>query len=311
MKRVVFIGSSEFALPSLSYLVENGFEVLFVITQPDGIFGSKKKLKPTPVHIFAESKKIEVFMPKKLKNNDEAFFKILNSGPDLIITASYGNILPLDILKIPKFSLNVHGSLLPKWRGASPVQHSIISGDTKTGVSIIEMDENVDTGDILGQMSTDIKKDETSEELMKRLSILGAECLSATIKDIIENKITRIKQDDRNASYASIIKKEDALIDWSKSADEIKNLVNGMLPWPVAYTYLNKKRLKIFKVKVIKNLEEKEKKPGRITNKELLISCGKDFIQILELQLESKKKMFYKEFVNGYNFECYSFSSEF
>lgn len=294
--RIIFFGTPEFAIPSLNALLLSGEEIVAVVTQPDKKKGRGHIFTPPPVKEFAINKGIEVFQPTNIRE-DTFISKIFDLRPDLIVVAAYGKILPPDILKIPVYGcINVHASLLPKYRGAAPIQWAIINGEKKTGITIMMMDEGMDTGDILLQEEVEISEDDNAETLSKKLSELGASLLIKAIKKIEEGSIERLPQVG-TPSYAPPLKKEDGLIDWSKPASEIFNFVRGMYPWPCAYCYLNKERIKIIKVKVIEGMGT----PGRIerVDRDFIVGTGRGLISIIELQPEGKRIMAAKDFLRG------------
>ncbi len=296
--RIVFFGTPEFAVPSLNALLESADEVVAVVTQPDRRAGRGRIIMhQSPVKEVAMKRGIKVFQPVNIKDNN--FINDISSlTPDMIIVVAYGKILPPQILNLPpKGCINVHASLLPKYRGAAPIQWAIINGEKETGVTTMFMDEGLDTGNILLQEKIVITDDDNSETLCKKLSHKGAVLLLKTIKGIKEGSIKAIPQEGV-ATYAPPLRKEDGRIDWSKSAKEIFNLVRGLYPWPCAYCYLNNERIKIIKVKVL----DGSGSPGRIEKAkkgELVIGTGEGLISILELQPEGKKKMSVESFLLG------------
>ncbi|MDR0404509.1 MAG: methionyl-tRNA formyltransferase [Oscillospiraceae bacterium] len=312
--KVIFMGTPLFALSSLEQIIKAKHQILAVVTQTNKPKGRGQKISLPPVKIFSDSKNIKTFQPEKLKDK-ELIFALSSMSPDIIVVAAYGKILPEEILKIPKFGcINVHASLLPKYRGAAPVAWSIINGERKTGVTIMQMDEGLDTGDILLQKETKILDDDTEASLKERLSIIGAKALTEVL-EILERGGTLDKrvQDNNLANFAPIIKKEFSVIDWNKSASEIHNLIRGFNPWPGARTFLNGKLLKIHKSKA-QNINLNEEKSvnswhslesaatGTILRLDpLLVKCSVGVIEILQLQLEGKRKMSYKEFLRGNN----------
>ncbi len=297
--KIVFMGTPQIAVPCLETLCNEDYDVALVVTQPDRPKGRGNKMQASPVKEFAISKGIEVYQPEKLKNNIEAYEKIKSINADFFVVAAYGRILPKEILDLPKYApVNVHFSLLPKYRGAAPVNWSIINGDNITGVSTMLMDIGMDTGDILLTAETNINK-KNAETLSEELSILGANLLIKTLKDF-EN-ITPIKQDDSKATIAPIMKKNDGLIDWNKSAELIEREIRGFYPWPAVYTYINGKSIKFFNADIDKNCNEK--------NIGVIYSVDKDSFSIAtsmgglvvrEVQLEGKKRMDSKSFMAGY-----------
>ncbi|MBQ7129298.1 MAG: methionyl-tRNA formyltransferase, partial [Clostridia bacterium] len=248
---IVFMGTPDFAGESLKALYNEKYNISAVFTKPDMPVGRKHIMTPPEVKVIANELIIPVFQPSTLKDGEA--LKILKElNPDLIVVVAYGKILPKEILDLPKYGcINVHASLLPKYRGASPIQWAIVSGEKVTGVSTMYLNEGMDTGDILLTAKTEIYDNETAETLWDRLAKLGAELLLKTVKGLEENSITPIKQDEKKATYAPIIKKSDGLIDWSKSAFEINCKIRGLHNWPVAFTKLNGKILKVFSAEIV------------------------------------------------------------
>jgi len=282
---IVFFGTPSFAVPSLTALLQSGEEVIAVVTQPDKRKGRGRVSSPSPVKELAIDREIKVLHPVNIK--DSLFLNGLSKiMPEIIVVVAYGKILPVQILRLPLYGcINVHASLLPKYRGAAPIQWAIINGEKKTGITTMLMDEGLDTGDILLQEETEISSDDNAETLSKRLAEIGASLL---IKTIPQKGAT---------SYAPPLKKEDGKLNWSKTASEIFNFVRGMYPWPCAYCYLNKERIKITKVKVL----EGSGMPRRVekAGKELTVGTGRGLISIIELQPEGKIPMLAKAFLQG------------
>lgn len=297
------MGTPEFAVPSLKALTESEDEVIAVVCQPDKPVGRKRELHKPLTKQFAESRNISVLQPAKIRNNEKFLNELKQLAPDLICVAAYGKILPKEVLDLPVHGcINVHSSLLPKYRGAAPINWAIINGESRTGVTTMLMDEGMDTGDILLIEETNITADDTSETLTKRLSEIGAELLIKTIDELKQEGLNPIKQSDSEATLAPILKKEHGEIDWSKSATEIRNQIRGLLPWPVAYTNLNGKMLKIFSADV----SEKSGDPGVVleASKSILrIACGSGSLDLKELQLEGNKKMEIRSFLAGRKIE--------
>lgn len=303
--KVLFMGTPDFALGCLLALIENKYDVCGVFTQPDKPKGRGYELSASPVKQMALEKNIPVFQPSTLKNG-EAFEIIKELNPDIIVVVAYGKILPKDILDFPKFGcINIHASLLPKLRGAAPINFAIINGDKKTGVTSMYMNEGLDTGDMLLKEEVEINDDQTAGELFEVLSVLGARVLIKTLEKIKDNTITRQPQDESMATYASIIDKKLGKIDFNKSALQVHNLIRGTNPWPGAFASLNGKTMKVLKSK-IKN-EIKEAPPGEVifadTKNGLVISCGEGAIIIQQLQFEGKKRMEATEFLKGNKIE--------
>jgi methionyl-tRNA formyltransferase len=294
---LIFFGTPEFAVPPLKALIKEKEDISLVVTQPDKLKGRGHLLSSPPVKELALSENIGVSQPGKIKEAD--FYKELNSiKPEFIIVVAYGRILPEEILGIPASGcINVHASLLPKYRGAAPIQWALINGEKITGVTTMLMDKGLDTGDILLQAEMEIKDNDNAETLSLRLSNLGAETLIKTISGIRAGTVKPVKQAGA-ASYAPVLKKEDGRIDWSRSADELFNFVRGMYPWPSAFCYLGRERIKITKVKPL----EGSGVPGRIekaSKGELIVGTGKGVLLIEELQPEGKKTMSAASFIAG------------
>lgn len=293
------MGTPDFAVPSLEKLVECGHKILGVFTQPDKKVGRKQIITPPPVKVTAERHGIPVYQPNTLKDG-KALEQINELNPDVIVVAAYGKILPADILAFPKYGcINVHASLLPKYRGAAPIQWAVLNGDKETGVAIQQMNEGIDTGDLLLVKKTEIGINETSEELFERLSVIGAEALIETLSLIEKGEAIATPQPKGDFGYASMISKDMSPIDWSRSSFEVHNLIRGLQTWPAASTVINGKTVKIHK-SVLSN--EIGKKAGEIVNNKnvLTISCGDGkCVDILELQPEGKKKMDAKSFLAG------------
>ncbi len=293
------MGTPEFAVPSLEALVQNGYDVSAVFTKPDKPQGRKQIIVPPAVKVRAQEYGIEVFQPEKLKV-EETFELVKKINPELIVVVAYGKILPKNILEFPKFGcINVHGSLLPKYRGAAPIQWSIINGDKVTGITTMFMDEGLDTGDILMQSKVFINDDETSEELKKKMSIVGAQTLIKTIKALEVGELTRVKQDSSKATLSPPLDKITGDINWELSAEQIHNLIRGSNPWPIAHTTLRGKLFKIYKSKISLN---RPAYPGKVLSvSPLIIGCGNDTsLELIEVQIEGKKRMLSSDFARGY-----------
>ena len=300
--RVVFMGTPDFAVPCLEKLISN-HSVVGVFTQPDKPVGRKQILTPPPVKVLAEENGIKVYQPEKIKNSNAAEI-IRELNPDVIVVVAYGKILPKEILEIAKFGcINVHASLLPKYRGAAPIQWAVLNGDKETGVTVMQMDEGLDTGDMILVEMTEIGENETSEELFERLSVLGGEALIKALELIESGKAEPVKQPEGDFGYAKMITRELCPIDWSKSAFEVHNKVRGLQTWPVAITSYNGKNIKIHKTVMT---DIKGKVAGEVidNNKRLIVSCGDGkCVEILELQAEGKKRMNALAFLQGNRIE--------
>ncbi len=300
--KIIFMGTPDFAVPCLKKLIES-HNVCAVFSQPDKPVGRKQIMTPPPVKKFAQDNNIDVFQPETLKNAETAD-KIKKLNADVIIVVAYGKILPKEILTASKYGcINVHASLLPKYRGAAPIQWAVLNGDRKTGVTIMQMDEGLDTGDILLVKKTAIHSDDTSEDMFEKLSVLGADALAECL-DMIENgTVAKQKQPEGNFGYAEKITKKLSSIDWSKPAQEIHNQIRGLYSWPCATTKINGKNVKIYK-SVISN--ETGNKPGLVVdnNNDITVCCGDNkCIKITELQADGKKRMRAKAFLQGNKIE--------
>ena len=302
MNTVVFMGSPDFAVKALEALIDSPeYDVKLVVSQTDKPQGRKQILTPPPVKQVALQHGIEVYQPKTLRTQ-EAYEKISALHPDFIVVSAYGKILPPEILSIPVYGcVNLHGSLLPKYRGAAPIQWSVINGDRKTGVTSMLMDAGLDTGDILLASETAIGENETAGELFDRLADMCPALLLKTLDGLRKNEITPIKQNGQEATYVSVLSKEMAEIDWNVSAAEIHNKVRGLNPWPVAKTVYSGKLLKIYAgfVSPLKT----DKTPGTLFEKEgkMLVACGnRSVFEITELQTEGAKRLCSADFLRGH-----------
>lgn len=308
--KIVFMGTPDFAVPCLQKLIDSNHEVVGVFSQPDKKVGRKQILTPPQVKALALEYDLPVFQPNTLKNG-EAYEIIKKLNPDLIVVVAYGKILPKEILDYAKYGcINVHASLLPKYRGAAPIQWSVLNGDKETGVTVMQMDIGLDTGDMLYVEKTDIDINETSEELFDRLSVIGANALLKTIDMIESDTVTRTPQPQGDFGYASMIDKSMCLIDWNKTAFEIHNQIRGLQSWPVALTKINGKNLKVHKSVLS---EQTGNDAGKIVNNKnvLTVSCGDGkCIDILEVQLDGKKRMDTKSFLMGNKVEIGSHLGE-
>ena len=301
--RILFMGTPEFAVPCLEQLIKDGYDICGVFTQPDKPKGRGYVMTPPPVKVCAMERNLPVYQPEKMRDG-KALNIIKELEPQLIIVVAYGKILPKEILDFPQYGcINVHASLLPKYRGAAPIQWSVINGETETGVTLMKMDTGLDTGDMLYCQSTPIGQDETAGELHDRLSILGAKTLSDGLKLFLENKLTAQKQDDSLSCYAPMLDKSLCNIDWNNSAKDIHNKIRGLSPWPVAISKLNGKIIKIHSSRLIKDMPNIPKfEAGTIFSKDghMYVSCADNNIEIIQLQLEGKKKMSAQQFLLGH-----------
>lgn len=297
---IIYMGTPDFAVPALKALANSEHTVSAVFTQPDKPQGRKMILTPPDVKVCANELNIPVFQPNSMKT-DEALEIINKYNPDVIVVAAYGKILPKSILDAPKYGcVNIHGSLLPKYRGAAPIQQAVLNGDKVTGLTTMLMDVGLDTGDILLTAETEIGKNETSGELFDRLAELGGDLILKTLSALEKGDITPKKQDESLSSHTSKIDKSLCPIDFSNSADEVHNKVRGLYPWPIATTLIAGKKMKIHSTRV----NEKSGKCGEIiSTKPLIVGCGEKSIEILELQPEGKKKMTSDAFIAGHKLE--------
>lgn len=298
--RVVFMGTPDFAVSSLDALIEAGHEVRAVITQPDRPKGRGNKLAFPEVKERALELGLPVHQPDSVK--DEAFLKLLKSyQPEVIVVVAFGRILPKSVLDLPQYGcVNVHGSLLPAYRGAAPIQRAVLDGCKETGVTTMRMDVGMDTGDMLLQARIPITEEDTSGTMFDKLAVLGGELLIETLNGLEAGTIVPQKQDDAKATHAARILKEDELINWNDSAEKISCQIRGLAPAPGAYTWWEGQRMKLWKARI--NSKETGKQPGTIVEigkEAILIQTGKGCLEVLELQPAGKKAMPAKAFVNG------------
>lgn len=298
--KIIYMGTPDFAVPALKSLASSKHEVCAVFTQPDKPRGRKMILTPPDVKVCAQSLDIPVYQPESMKNGD-ALEIIGRYNPDVIVVAAYGKILPKAVLDAPKFGcVNIHGSLLPKYRGAAPIQQSVLNGDRVTGITTMLMDVGLDTGDILLTEETEIGENETSGELFDRLAELGGKLVLKTLSALEKGEITPKKQDESLATHTSKIDKSLCPIDFSKSAFEVHNKVRGLNPWPVATTKIGGKNVKVYSTRLC----QKSGKIGEIiSTKPLVVGCGDKSVEILELQPEGKKRMTADAFLAGHKLE--------
>ena len=299
--RIVFMGTPDFAVPSLQALIDAGHDVCAVYTQPDKPQGRKQILTAPPVKTLALEHDIPVFQPNTLKNEDEQA-RLRELAPEVIIVVAYGKLLPKAVLDIPPHGcINVHGSLLPRWRGAAPIQWAVIAGDEMAGVTTMQMAEGLDTGDMLLTYETKVGEKETAGELFDRLAQSGAELLIQTLVKLDE--ITPRPQDDAQSCYAHMLDKQMAVINWSKSAHEIDCLIRGLNPWPIALTTLSGERLKVFAAEKAAGNGE----PGTVLEadpkKGLTVACGEGALKLTEIQLVGGKRMKATDFLRGHVIE--------
>ena len=297
--RIVFMGTPDYAAVTLQKLIDEKYDIAAVFAQPDKPVGRKQVLTPPPTKVLAQQNNIPVYQPKTLRDG-EAFGILNDINPEVIVVVAYGKILPKEILDLPKYGcINGHASLLPKLRGASPIQWAIVTGESKTGVSTMLMDEGMDTGDILDTVITDIGSEETAEELFDRLSKLSADLMVTTLEKAKSGTLTRTKQDESQATYAPIIKKEMAHIDFTKNSDEICNAIRGYYSWPCAFCFINGKRIKVIKAKKA-DLSSKECGVVIDSDNKLIVSCNDGSVELVTVQPEGAKVMSAAQMLNGH-----------
>jgi methionyl-tRNA formyltransferase len=309
MVRLIFMGTPEFAVGSLGRLIGDGHQVVAVFTQPDKPAGRGKQMHTPPVKTLALEHGIPVYQPAKIKTNEEVRAVFEQAAPDACVVAAYGKILPEWLLAIPKLGcINVHASLLPKYRGAAPINWAIANCERVTGVTIMQMDAGMDTGAMLAKRAIAIGEEETAPELSVRLSRLGAELLSETLPRIERGEIRAEAQDDSQASYAPLLKREDGLIDWQRSAGEIADRVRAFQPWPGAYTFLRGARLTIWRARevspdVVNDEWARDVEAGtivRLHEMGVMVRCGgPTMLRVEEMQLEGKRRMSARDVANG------------
>jgi methionyl-tRNA formyltransferase len=301
MTKIIFMGTPDFAVPVLRQVINDGFEVIAVVTQPDRPVGRKKVMTPPPVKVEAEKQGIPTYQPEKIREKNE-LEKVLALKPDLIITAAFGQILPKELLEAPAHGcINVHASLLPELRGGAPIHYAILQGKKKTGITIMYMAEKLDAGDIITQVEVPITEEDNVGTLHDKLSIAGVNLLSETLPLLLEGKLTATPQDETLATFAPNIKREQEKVDWTKSGEEIYNHIRGLNPWPVAFTILDGKILKIWNAEKISG--KASDTPGTIVQvgqEGITVITGDNTqIRIKELQPSGKTKMSVEDFLRG------------
>lgn len=311
--RIVYMGTPEFAAVALDAIVKE-HEVVAVITQPDKPQGRNRKLVPTPVKVKAQAYDIPVYQPVKIRE-EESVQMIRDYNPDVIVVAAYGQILPESILNIPKYGcINIHASLLPKYRGAAPIERAIIDGEVMTGVTTMYMEKGLDTGDMIEKAEVPITGEDTGATLHDKLAEVGAALILTTLAKLEAGTVTRTKQDDAQSCYAAMLTKELGRMDFTRPAVELERLIRGLNPWPCAYTTIDGKNVKLYKAEVInldaqmrQTLQEKSEQilafaPGEIvevTKKYFVIACGEGALRVRNLQPEGKKAMDTSAYLNG------------
>ena len=297
--KIIFFGTPEFAVPSLKWLIKNDYKIAACVTRPDKPKGRDLNIRFSPVKKLAKKNNLKILQPEKI--NDPTFIKTLKEiNPALFVVVAYGKILPKKIIDLPMFgTLNVHASLLPKYRGASPIHYALLNGDKKTGVTIMKMDEHMDTGPILSQLEIDIDKEENLSSLHDKLAQEGAQLLTNTLPGYFSYDINLEKQDESEASYTKILKKEDGRINWSKSAQEIENKIRAFNPWPGTFSYYKNSLIKIKEGEATD--QPSGKKPGYLfyKNDKIFVTTKTNLFEIKKIQLSGKKALGASDFING------------
>lgn len=300
--KIVFMGTPDLSVPALNALVEGGHEVVAVVTQPDKPKGRGKSLQMTPVKERALELGIPVLTPEKVRKNEDFLQKMRELNPDVAVVIAYGQILDKPILTLPRYGcVNIHASLLPKYRGAAPIQWAVIDGEKVSGVTTMQMDEGLDTGDMLDKIEIPLAGDETGGSLFDKVAEAGGRLILETLKKIEAGTAVPVPQTGAS-NYVGIISKQMGKIDWNKSATQIERLIRGLNPWPSAYTMLDGKTLKLWKAEVGSTIENAV--PGQIVNvtkTSFAVCCGEGSLIIRELQLEGKKRMETDAFLRGYS----------
>jgi methionyl-tRNA formyltransferase len=296
--RIVFIGTGEIGVPTLRALLNSEHEVVAVVTQPDKPVGREQRIESPPIKKAIAKTKIPTLQPSRIKDQ-EAIAEIRGLTPDVIVVVAYGQILPRDVLEIPRLAcLNLHASLLPRWRGAAPIQAAIAAGDCETGITAMFMDEGLDTGDILLQRKIEILPNDTGGSLHDRLAQIAPEALIESLRLLAAGNAPRVPQDNARATYAPKLKREDGEIDWSESAEAIEQKIRAYNPWPGAFMKVGDQNLKVFSASVV----DFSGQPGEVlrTDKDLIIAAGKAALSLAEVQLEGKRRMTAAEFLRGH-----------
>ena len=309
--KIIFAGTPHFAEKALQALLETKMEIVAVLTQPDRPSGRGMQLRAGPVKQLAAQHGLTVLQPQSLKN-DEIQQHLSKLDADVMIVAAYGLILPKAVLQIPRLGcLNIHASLLPRWRGAAPIQRSILAGDEQTGITIMQMDEGLDTGDILLKKCCQIQENETSETLYEKLAVLGAESITETLELLDQKKLIPLKQDNHQASYAAKITKEEAELDWEQPASQLNRNIRGYNPFPGASTSINGTTIKIWQASIIEKLSGEPGMVIKVGNNELVVSCGKDALSLETIQKPNSRSMPVGQFLQGFKIkvgDCFTTS---
>jgi methionyl-tRNA formyltransferase len=296
--RIVFIGTGEIGVPALQALLNSEHEVVAVVTQPDKRVGREQRIEPPPIKKKIAKTRIPILQPARIKDQ-QATEEIRDFAPDIVVVVAYGQILPRDVLEIPRLAcLNLHASLLPRWRGAAPIQAAIAAGDCETGITAMYMDEGLDTGDILLQRRVEILPNDTGGSLHDRLAEIAPEALLESLRLLSAGNAPRIAQDNARGTYAPKLKREHGLIDWSESAEAINRKIRAYNPWPGAFMKVDRQNLKIFSASVV----DLNGQPGEVlrSDEDLVVATGKGALSLAEVQLEGKRRMSAAEFLRGH-----------
>jgi methionyl-tRNA formyltransferase len=296
--RIVFVGTGEIGVPTLRALLNSEHEVVAVVTQPDKRVGREQRIEPPPIKKEVTKTRIPILQPARIKDQ-QATEEIRDFAPDVIVVVAYGQILPRDVLEIPRLAcLNLHASLLPRWRGAAPIQAAIAAGDCETGVTAMYMNEGLDTGDILLQRSVEILPNDTGGSLHERLAQIALQALLESLRLVAAGNAPRIAQDNAYATYAPKLKREHGLIDWSESAEAIERKIRAYNPWPGAFMKVDHQNLKVFSASVV----DLNGQTGEVlrSDEDLVVATGKDAVSLAEVQLEGKRRMSAAEFLRGH-----------
>lgn len=301
---IVFMGTPEFAVPSLTSLFERGYNISLVVTQKDRPKGRGKKMRPTPIKEKALELGLEVYQPDSI-NSQESINKLRELSPDCIVVIAFGQVLKREVLDIPQYGcINIHASLLPKYRGAAPINWAIINGEKETGITIMEIDEGLDTGDMLHYKKIPIMEEDDSESIHDKLSIMGGDLIVETIEGLKDGSVVKLPQDDSLSTYAPMLSKNTGKVDWNNSGIKIKNLVRGLKPWPSAYMVYKGENVKIHKVKVVeKFLKEDNGVVVKVSDEGIYVNCEDGCIVIEELQFPGKKRLHVSEHLRGNQFD--------
>lgn len=298
--KIIYMGTPEFAVPPLRSLCENGYQVKLVVTQPDKARDRGKKVQPPPVKEYAEEQGLEVVQPERIKGNEEFIARIKEIDPDLIIVAAYGKLLPAELLQLPRLGcINIHASLLPKFRGAAPIHRSVIEGEERTGITLMFMEEGLDTGDMIASGSTEIGN-KTTTMLHDELAQMGADLLIANLPCIEQGINDRMKQDDSKATYAPMIFKQDCLVDFRRPPEELERMIRGLNSWPGAYTVYHGEPMKLWQSEALgESADEPDGTVVGVSNEGIKVAAGGRVLLIQRIQMPGKKAMQVSEYLKG------------